>query len=210
MTIGTNIFCDTHPRVYLNILHEISRPRVLNEISRARVLKWNFEGSSFKMKFRGLEFKWNLEALSLFSECNCCVPSSLLSWHGSCRRCLCEFPHVVAVAVDVCAVLLVLWLMLLNCMLASLCHCSMLSSMLVLVPRWCMCCSGCVAAYAVDGRVCLHPHVIVLAVDARAGFFIVVFVDSRVRVIVVAVDARSSLCTHCCVRVPWVYSKFFK
>ena len=57
-------------------------------------------------------------------------------------------------------------------------------------------------AYAVDGRVCLHPHVIVLAVDARAGFFIVVFVDARVRVIVVAVDARSSLCTHCCVRVP--------
>ena len=55
-------------------------------------------------------------------------------------------------------------------------------------------------AYAIDGRVCLHPRVIVLAVDARAGFFIVVFVDARVRVIVV--DARSSLCTHCCVRVP--------
>ena len=55
-------------------------------------------------------------------------------------------------------------------------------------------------AYAIDGRVCLHPRVIVLAVDARAGFFIVVFVDARVRVIVVAVDARSSLCTH--IRVP--------
>ena len=65
-----------------------------------------------------------------------------------------------------------------------------------------MCCSDCVVAYAIDGRVCLHPRVIVLAVDARAGFFIVVFVDARVRVIVVAVDARSSLCTHCCVRVP--------
>ena len=50
-------------------------------------------------------------------------------------------------------------------------------------------------AYAVDGRVCLHPHVIVLAVDARAGFFIVMLVDARVRVIIVVADARSSLCT---------------
>ena len=29
MTIGTNIFRDTHPRVDLNFLHEISRPRLL-------------------------------------------------------------------------------------------------------------------------------------------------------------------------------------
>ena len=70
------------------------------------VFKWNFEASVFKWNLEASVFKWNLEAsvfkwnlglkmaLSLFSECNRCVPSSLLPWCGSCRRCVCEFPHL--------------------------------------------------------------------------------------------------------------------
>ena len=98
-------------------------------------------GFGFKMKSRGLEsFQW-MQSL-------CALVLSLLSWYGSCRRCLCEFPHVVTVAVDVCAVLLVLWFMLLIRMLASSCHCSILSCMLVLVSSlmhalfW-LCCGLC-------------------------------------------------------------------
>ena len=48
--------------------------------------------------------------------------------------CVCEFTHVVAVAVHVCTALLVLWLRLLIRMLvASSCHCSMLSFLFMLV-----------------------------------------------------------------------------
>ena len=85
-------------------------------------------------------------------------------------------------------------------------HVSLLVSLLYLVVHACagFLVDACavlavcgVFEYVVDGRACQLSRVIVLAVDARAGFFIVMFVDARVRVIVVAVDARSSLCTHC-------------
>ena len=110
--------------------------------------------SRSKMKSRGLEsFQWMQSLCALVIAVVVrflppCVPSSFLSWYGSCRRRVCEFPDVVAVTVHVCAVLLVLWLRLLIHMLASSCHCSILSSMFVLVSSlmhalfW-LCCGVC-------------------------------------------------------------------
>ena len=65
--------------------------------------------------------------------------------------CVCEFTHVVAVAVHVCTALLVLWLRLLIRMLVtSSCHCSMLLSLLMLVSSLMhvLFCSGCVVVYS--------------------------------------------------------------
>ena len=110
--------------------------------------------SRSKMKSRGLECFQCMQSLCALVIAVVvrflppCVPSSFLSWYGSCRRRVCEFPHVVAVTVHVCAVLLVLWLRLLILMLASSCHCSILSCMLVLVSSlmhalfW-LCCGVC-------------------------------------------------------------------
>ena len=51
----------THPRVDLNFLYEISRPRVLKWNFEASVFKWNFEASVFKWNFEASVFKLNLK-----------------------------------------------------------------------------------------------------------------------------------------------------